>query len=160
MNDSLLTKIKLNDGSFSSLLDYTDIDPELNLSIPITSCSISFIDNIVFIGYSEINYYPDEINKTNIIFKINILNKDSEDGPDLDINSKIEFFIFTNSTKKTDSTRQISCEPLKIQNDINNYRLLCLYETLFYATDNKKWRYYIFGTSINENFDGFENIMK
>ena len=99
LSDSLLTKININDGSFSSLLGYSDIDSSLNLPIPITACSLSFIDNTIFIGYSEINYYPEEINKTNIIIKIDIINKDSDDGPDINTNTQIKYFIFTNSTK-------------------------------------------------------------
>ena len=82
LNDSLLAKISLEDGTFSNLLGYSEIDNSLNLNIPITSCSLSIYENIIFIGYSEINYYEvingndTEIilNKTNIIIKLSIEN--------------------------------------------------------------------------------------
>ena len=159
LNDSLLTKININEGRFSNLLNYEDIDPALNLIAPITSCSLSMIDNTIFIGYTEINYYPEETNKTNIIIKVDITNKDSYNDLDINTNIEIKYFIFPHSTIKTDSSRQIACEPLKVINDINNYRLVCLYETLMYAEDQKLWRYYTFATIINENLDGFENVM-
>ena len=48
LQDSLLTKINLNDGNFSSLLNYSDNEiSSYNLEIPITSCSLSIFENIV-----------------------------------------------------------------------------------------------------------------
>ena len=162
LKDSLLTKINLVDGSYSNLIGYSEIDNSLNLDIPITSCSLSIYENIIFIGYSRINYYEvingndTEIisNKTNIIIKLNIDNIQSN----FNIINK-NFFIFPISTTLTPSPRQISCQPLKILNEENDYRLVCIYETLQYAEDYGMERYYIYANSINENIDGFENNM-
>ena len=164
LNDSLLSKISLIDGSAYKILDYSDIDiTNHKLEPPIKTCSLTKMENLIFIGYSEINYYEYEINnkteievnKTNIIFKLNSDNLDS-DSPSV---NDIKYFIFPNSTILTSSTRQVECQPLKITNDENSYRLVCLFDTLLYQEDYKLWRFNTFATSINENFNGFEIAM-
>ena len=163
LQDSLLTKININNGDFSSLLGYSDLDSSLELEIPVTSCSLSILDNTIFVGYSKIIYYNEDdsdatkTNKTNIVIKLNIKNKNSESGPDIDIAIPKKFFIFPEPTIKTDSNRQILCEPLRVINDLTDYRLVCLYENYEDAEDDVgNNRYYIHATSINKNFDGFE----
>ena len=77
LQDSLLTKININDGSFSSLLNYSDVESSsLKFQIPITSCSLSNLDNLIFIGYSQIEYYEKETNKSNFIIRLNITNRE------------------------------------------------------------------------------------
>ena len=101
LQDSFLGKISLLDGSFTSLLQYNDPRISLSIDIPKTSCSLSNIDNIIFIGYSKIEYFEetDETNKTNIIFKLNIENKESIiEGPYINSSSEIKYFQFPNST--------------------------------------------------------------
>ena len=95
LKDSLLTKININNGNYSSLLNYSDINENnLNLTIPITSCSLPIIDNIIFIGYSRIDYFETETNKTNIIIKFNITNLFSENGPELEQPFEKKFLFF------------------------------------------------------------------
>ena len=157
LQDSLLTKINLNNGNFSSLLNYSDKETSsYNLDIPITSCSLSIYENIVFIGYSQIDYYENEINKTNIIIRLNITNKDSEDGPNINSNVSKKIFKFPKSSRKTDSSRQISCMPIKLKSNSNRFRLICLQEIFEYAVDYLINRYSLYAFSINENFNGFE----
>ena len=162
LQDSLLTKIKLSDGSFQSLLGYSDIGIYPSLIVPETICSLSIFDNTVFIGYTEINNYVNETNKTNIIFRIALadINSDSS-GPILDGDGQIKLFQFPESTIKTNSMRQISCEPLKVKDDISKYRLVCAHETKDYYKKNGQniLEYFVYGTSINENFDNFEYNM-
>ena len=117
----MLAKININSGAFSNLLDYSDIYSELQ--VPITSCSLSILDDTVFIGYSRIDYDTSMTNKTNMVFKFNIENKDSNDGSNIIDPFEKSVFIFPESFIKTDSSRQIDCEPLRIFNDIDNYRL-------------------------------------
>ena len=158
LQDSLLTKINLNSGESTSLLSYDTFSTELNLDIPITSCSLSIIENTVFIGYTRIDYFEKETNKTNIVMRFNITNKESDSGPDIDDSVEKKFFVFPKSVIKTGSTKQISCEPLRITKNITYYRLVCIFEDL-YPEKETKWTYHTFATSINENFDGFENSM-
>ena len=121
LDDSLLSKISLIDGSEYKILDYSDIDiTHHTLVPPIKTCSLSKMDNLIFIGYSEINYYEQninnkieiEVNKTNIILKLNINNLDT-DSPTV---NDIKYFVFPNSTILTSSTRRVECQPLKITN--------------------------------------------
>ena len=157
LGDSLLTKININTGDYSSLLNYSDINNEnITLEIPITSCSLSIMDNIIFIGYSRIDYLETETNKTNILIKFNITNIDLESGPELETPFEKKIFVFPNSTIKTESSRQISCEPLKRKKYENTIRLICMHENLEFAEKGyNRYRYYIYITTINENFDGF-----
>ena len=158
LQDSLLTKIKFNNGESTSLLNYNTFSTELNLDIPITSCSLSIIENTIFIGYTRIDYFEKETNKTNIVIRFNITNKESDNGPVIDDSVEKKYFVFPKSVIKTNSTKQISCEPLRITNNISYYRFVCVFEDLCQESE-KKWSYHIFATSINENFDGFENNM-
>ena len=159
LGNSFLGKINLLNGNFISLLSYSDINIFPELEIPITTCSLSNIDNTVFIGYSRIDYFENEINKTNIFLKINITNKDSiEEGPSLDDSVEIKYFVFPQSTLKTSSKRQISCEPLRIKDDPTQYRLICLYEdSAYYEFEGEIYlSNALYITSINSDFDDFE----
>ena len=84
-------------------------------------------------------------------------NKDSEDGPILDPNSEKKVFTFPKSTSKTDSSRQIICQPLKILNENQNFRLVCVYEDLEFDAENYQMlRNYDYGVVINNDFNGFD----
>ena len=158
LQDSLLTKINLNNGMSTSLLNYDIFSTELNLNVPITSCSLSIIENTIFIGYTRIDYFEEETNKTNIVMRFNITNKESDDGPDIDNLVEKKYFVFPKSVIKTESTKQISCEPLRITKNTTYYRLVCIFEDLYPETKTK-WTYHTFATFINENFNGFGNSM-
>ena len=150
LGNSLLARIKINDGDYTSLLSYSDISIYPNLGIPITICSLSSMDNFVFIGYSRIDYNQIQTNKTNFIIKLKI-SYDYSGNPILDSSVK-QFYQFPSSIK-TPSSRQISCEPLRYKNDNNNFRLVCLYEDLQFDENYQSLRFYLFGAIINQNFD-------
>ena len=157
LQDSLLTKIKLSDGSFSSLINYDEIEIVPSLDTPTTTCSLSFIQNYIFIGYSRVEHFDNQVNKTIIIIRLELDNiNNNEQGPCLEQNSEKKLFIFPYSTVKTHSSRQISCEPLNIKNDIENYRLICFYEDLKYDNTMMTFRYMVYANVINENFTGLE----
>ena len=160
LQDSFLTKIRLSDGLATKLLDYSDITSP-TISVPEKICSLSIYDKTyLFIGYTTINHYTTETNKTNIIFKITVTNLNSgSSGPNLDNDDgNIQYFQFPETSILTDSLRQISCEPLKITNKTTEYRLVCLHETKGYYTKNgiTNLEYFIYATSINKNFNDFE----
>ena len=159
LHDSLFGKIRLSDGTFTPLLDYTDTRISTTLEIPDTKCSLSNIDNSIFIGYSKKEYFPltGETNKTNYVFKFDISNKEDEiNGPLFGSSEEIISFKFDNSTILTPSSRQISCEPIRILDDENNeYRLVCMHEGFFKKT-GRTWVYAVYAATINSNFNGFE----
>ena len=158
LQDSLLTKININNGSFSSLLNYSHVEnASFKFQIPITSCSLSIFDNLIFIGYSQIEYYEKETNKTNFIIRLNITNKDSDNGPEINSNMSEKIFKIPNTTIKTNSPKQIDCEPLKIKGQKNKYRLVCLQELLEYQKEYKINRYYTYAYSLKENLEGIED---
>ena len=158
LKDSLLTKINIKNGEFSSLLNYSDDQlSDLNLEIPITTCSLSNIDNTIFIGYTRIDYYENQINKTNLVIRFNITNTSSNNGPDFNPSSAIKYFIFTKSGIKADSTRQIACQPLRLTYDKNNYRLICFQSIFEYSSGDKKDRFHLYALSLNKSLNGFEN---
>ena len=126
LNDSLLTKININNGEYSSLVSYNNISTSTTLSVPSTICSISIFENMVFIGYAQ----NENSNKTNIAIRINIKNKYATNGPIIDTSSEIKYFIFPKQYTMSKSIRQIICEVINIINDESNYRLVCGYEIL------------------------------
>ena len=161
LQDSLLTKININDGSFSSLLNYSDVESSsLKFQIPITSCSLSNLDNLIFIGYSQIEYYEKETNKSNFIIRLNITNRDSDDGPEFDSNVPEKIFKFPKSTIKTNSTKQIDCQPVRIKSQNSKYRLVSIQEFLEYHKEFKINRYYTYAYSLKENLEGIEDSVQ
>ena len=158
LKDSLLTKINIKNGNFSSILNYSDSQlSALNLEIPITKCSLSNIGNTIFIGYTRIDYYENEINKTNLIIRLNITNMYSDNGPEINPSASIKYFIFPKSGIKANATRHIGCQPLRIANDINNYRLICFQSLFEYNLDEHKNRFHIYALSLNKSLNGFEH---
>ena len=94
LKDSLLTSINLNDGSFSTLINYNEINIEPKLSIPDTICSLSTKDNYIFIGYSR---NDNNGNKTNIVMKFKMNNNNQFLALE---KNETKIFIFPRSTKK------------------------------------------------------------
>ena len=141
------------------LLLYNGLGIGTDLEVPTTSCSLSNIDDTIFVGYSKIEQYADETNKTNIIFKIKIQNKDeTSDGPNIAFPIQIKNFTFPQSTKLTSSSRQISCEPVRIEGNTNEYRLVCLHEGIYeyFNKGNRLLENMVFATTINSDFSNFE----
>ena len=131
LQDSFLGKINLSNGEFTALLSYSEILSLKTLEIPEYICSLSNIDNDIFIAYSEIITADIEKKSSNTIFKIIIENKDStEDGPTLLNTEGIKMFDFGGIPIETSSIRQVSCEPLRIVDNPDIYRLICLHEAV------------------------------
>ena len=164
LEDSFLGKINLSTGQFTSLLFYSDINISTSLEAPITTCSLSNIENFIFIGYSKIVYSESEekyyIN--NIIFKLAINDISSTtDGPAYNDEIEIAYFQYPESIVFTLSQRQISCEPIRIYGTVSegdNYRLICLYEGICDSGDDIG-KNVIYAATIKSSFDDFENGM-
>ena len=152
LKDSFLTKINLNNGDFTNLLNYS----YFNLEVPNTSCSLSIFNDTLFFGYTRLDYYEDQINRTNFVLRLIMTSQDSIDGPELNLSASVKRLKFNSSSIKSDSRRQIGCEPLKIEND-DDFRLLCFQEEFKYSDDNKKNRFFIYATIIQKYIMGFEN---
>ena len=147
LDDSLLTKININTGAYTSLLLYTDISTSNTLTVPDSCCSLSIFENFAFIGFPELL----NSNITDIAIKIKIKNKDDINGPILDTSSEITFFIFPIPSMDTGGIRQIGCEAIYLINDETDYRLICSYE---YRNASKS--FIAFASVINSSFNGFE----
>lgn len=159
LEDSFLGKINLSTGVFVSLLSYSDLDSSETLEIPKAICSLSNIDNIVFIAYSKIEDISDEKMITKLLFKINIINKEStEEGPAIDTSKEFDDFTIAQEKMDSPSLRQISCEPVRIHDNINDYRLICMHESIskFYFDTFTSISSDIFAFSINSNFDDYD----
>ena len=113
-------------------------------------CCISILDNIVYIGISQIisNYL-----KNNII-KVELVNNIDNSGTNA-INEKIYTFNhkLTNLDKIT-YKRQISCEIIEPINELNNPRLVCGY----IKYENSKYVYY--ASVMNSQFDDIEHELQ
>ena len=161
LSDSFLTKIRLSDGSSTSLLEYSDITISPSLEVPLKSCSLSYIDDTIFIGYSRIVVSGTQKNLSNIVFKIGITDKNNiDDGPIIDDSLDINYFTYPEILAFTSSSRHISCEPLRIlnSNSENDYRLICLHEGLY--TYDGTLENIVYATSINSDFSGFDYRLK
>ena len=157
IEDSFLTKINLDDGSYTSLLGHSDITI---LEKPIKTCSLSNIDDTIFIGYSKIIDSENQKNVNNIIFKIGITDKNSlTTGPVIDDSVDKKFFPYPESTAFTSSSRHISCEPLRILWNTRDYRLICLHEGIYIYDATNELENMVFATSINSDFNTFEEQM-
>ena len=136
LEDSFLGKINLSTGNFVSLILYSDIDSDF--AVPQAICTLSNIDNFIFIGHSQITGVSSVKKSVNNIYKITIQNKDSTDeGPSITNLDDIKNIDFGELDVETSSLRQISCEPLNIVDNPTDYRLICLHEGIFtsYADD-------------------------
>ena len=126
LQDSFLGKINLSNGNFISIISYENPIDSKSIQVPQTICSLSNIDDTIFIGYTEIEEEHEQLYRTNTVFKINIINKLSiEEGPSLDTSVDIKHLSFGRSKKETTSLRQISCEALQAKDNSDEYRLIC-----------------------------------
>ena len=159
LQDSFLGKINLSNGNFISLISYENPIDSKSIQVPQTICSLSNIDDTIFIGYTEIEEEHEQLYRTNTVFKINIINKLSiEEGPSLDTSVDIKHLSFGRSKKETTSLRQISCEALQAKDNSDEYRLICLHEsTSIYTFDSVSTLHYlIWTTTIKSDFSDFE----
>ena len=145
LSDSLLVKISLVDGGFQSLVPYSDFD-SIQVSSK-SSCSISFYNNIVFIGVSQ----PTSENKIkNAVIRLYLLEPENLDtGPSIDESKEKKIFNFPVEHTKTSTTRDISCEIL-LEKISSNHRFICAYENI--DETNK----IVTIVSINDNMNSFE----
>ncbi len=103
-------------------MSYSEIGESTALEIPKAICSLSNMDNTVFIGYSKIEEDSDGDHITNVVFQIAIKDKESiDDGPSIDNSEEIQSLYYERTTKETSSMRQISCEALRITNNPDVY---------------------------------------
>ena len=121
LSDSLLTKININTGENTSLLDYSFNNNYFNP--PEYICSISLINNTVYIAKSENSSNQILINKILKIYLSNI--SDEENGPNI-INLDNSKNISFHSDKIGNIDRQITCETIK-EESMNFDYLFCIY---------------------------------
>ena len=145
LNDSLLTKININNGNSSSLLEYSDIINNEILS-PNAICTISMTMNTVYIGISEIN---SKNFVKNIIIKLNLI-LENNDEPFID-KETIKYFSLP-LIPQINFKRQISCDSI-LFNDNNDEesRLICIFIDKD-ETENLN----LYNIIINKEFDGIE----
>ena len=137
-----MTKINIISGEFESLLQYSDISKNLELTTPENVCSISIIENLVFIAYSIIS----DTTRKNIVIRVNIKDKDDSNGPTIDTIYEKKYFIYSIAYTELISIRHFACEAIYIKNDESNYRLICAYET-------KESKYVVKAFVIRNNLD-------
>ena len=142
LEDSLLTKININTGEFTSLLQYSDISTDLELKTPENVCSISIFENLIFIAYSIIS----DTTRNNIVIRVNIKNKNDSNGPTIDTIYEKKYYIYSIAYAELVSIRHFACEAIYIENDESNYRLICAYET-------KESKYTVKAFVIKNNLD-------
>ncbi len=156
LKDSLLTQISLIDGASKSFLNYSSINITPQLTVPTKTCSISTANYMIYIGYSRDNGN----NITNILIKLKWNIKDVE-VPSYNSTYTPLVFTFPKNTAKTDSSRQISCQPLSIFiiaiDNETSYRLVCVFERIEFNSDFNIDRAISYGTSIAKNFREFNN---
>ena len=148
LQDSLLSKISLTNGESSPLVNYDDVNVTIELTPPIKKCSLSYADNFVYIGYTKVN----DNNITNIVIKFQIINN-NEEGLTLDTTYEPKYYIYPEALVKTNSTRQISCLPLKIVTDyIDEHRIVCIFERTQYDFNLRINRYFGYSFCLNDDF--------
>ena len=147
LNDSLLGKINIITGDYSTLIQYNDIQTPFDLTVPSTICSLSIFNNLVFIGYTKMN--TNDNNKTNIVISANILNK--ENDPSIELSNDKTFFIFPRTYYKTTSIRQIGCDVVNHTDNSNIFRLVCVYDN--YDSYNN---YQIYSFSIKSDLSSID----
>ena len=140
LDDSLLTKININTGNNTSLLDY----PYKNSTyLPEYYCSISLLDNIVYITITTNSTDQNKYKLIHKAFKIFLDNNSNEDeGPNFNDSKN---FSFPSEYDKLNMTRQIICETIENES-VDFHNLFCLYA--------KKGR--VTGALLNKDFESIE----
>ena len=143
----LLSNINLETGEEESLLTYEQF--YLSIISLNYSCSICTLDNITYIGISQII----DNSLINNLIKINLENQDIDKKPIL-----IDQIIYTIDNELTilqniTYPRQISCEIIEISNNLNNSRLVCGYINF----DNSTLTYKYMAIVMNPDFNGTDS---
>ena len=151
LNDSLLSKININTGDSTNLLNYdgiSNMEEEDTLIPPTQICSLSIYENNAYIAIS--NNFTNETStfNKNFIIKINLI-EEGIDGPV--INNEINFF-FPEFYKSTGAKRQFVCEVLFITNS-DDKRLVYILEK--YLNINQDTTY-VMAKILHNNINGFE----
>ena len=137
LNDSLLAKINIGTGESSNLLDYNGVNIEVGevLVRPNQICSLSIFENTVHIAIAQ-SYTNENIlfNKFYII-KLKIAN-DEISGPIIDTSFETKVFRFPEEYRKSNAVRQMSCEVISDFENVNQNKLLCVYEKYTSATED------------------------
>ena len=150
LEDSLLSKINLETGEATSLIPYEN-ENFGSIYVSKHSCSLSILDNYVFIVVSQPGSSNDMVSL--FFIRLNISNKNDEtDGPIIGENVVMKSFIFPYEIQKSNSSRDISCETV-FAREVDEFRLLCIHEK---KTDKN----YIYAFIINSDFNGLENDEK
>ena len=145
LQNSLLTKININDGTFQNLINYSEFDSIIVSNK--SSCCLSIYENIVSISISQpyLNYTI-----KNAVISVNINNKDdTKNGPIIDNDKDKKLYIFPFEFLKTNTSRDISCEFI-VEKNSNSFRLLCSYENIE-STNN-----IVYLASLNSSMNGLE----
>lgn len=146
LSDSLLSKININTGQSSSLLDYSDIN--VDISQPTSICSITIYEKIIFLFISQPINENSQIQ--NLGIKLYIKDGNENIGPIIDSSYEIKTYNYPEIIPRLDeSMRQISCEALALKGS-TDFRLVCANEFI----EGKKYRIYFF--IINNDFNGLE----
>ena len=123
LEDSLLSKINLETGDSTSLIPYESFS---SIYVSKHSCSLSILDNYVFIVVSQPGSSNDMVSL--FFIRLNISNKNDEtDGPIIGENVDMKSFIFPYEIQKSNSSRDISCETV-FAREVDEFRLLCIHE--------------------------------
>ena len=148
LQNSLLTKININDGNFQNLINYSEFDSIIVSNK--SSCCLSIYENTVSISISQ-PYFDNKIK--NAVITININNKDDIiNGPLIDNDKENKIFIFPFENNKTETTRDISCEFI-VEKNSNTLRLLCSYENI------EPHNNIVYLASLNSDMNNFERQM-
>ena len=144
----LLSKIKIETGDEEPLLTYDKFN--LNITNLNYLCSICALDNIVYIGISQII----SNSLQNNIIKIELINNIDNNMTNV-INEKIYSFDYQLTNLDTIIyKRQISCEIIEPINELNNPRLVCGY----IKYENSKYIY--FASVMNSQFNDIEHELQ
>ena len=144
----LLSKIKIETGEEEPLLTYNKFNLDItNLNY---LCSISVLDNIFYIGISQVI----SNSLQNNIIKAELVNNIDNNGTNT-INEKIYSFNYQlTNLDKIIYKRQISCEIIEPINELNNPRLVCGY----IKYENSIYIY--FASVMNSQFNDIEHELQ
>ena len=147
--DYFLSQINIYTGDEVPLLNYSNVS--LSVEKIKYICSISILDNIVYLGI--IRPLDNILKRT--AFKIGLMNSNEKNnGPILNAQIIKNYTLSSNLTNINDLiySRLISCEVISRINNIEDPRLVCGY--LRYYPPEKVYKYY--ASVANDNFAGFE----
>ena len=152
LENSLLSKININTGYYTELLQYSTINNYITEPSKFP-CSLSFSENFAYIGRSLL--YDSSKFLQNEVIKIEIL--EGDDGPIIN-NDKIKNYLFDykfNLTINNEITRHLICENLKENSNDDNSKLLCQFLTVDNTTIG--YEYKLNAVILNDTFNGFED---